>query len=164
MGLSERLEGSAVITTEPLPYLAFLGLEAEARVVVTDSGGVPETSALGVRCFTLRETTERPVTVELGSEPYSRRQARAHRRCRALARRAEGGSSIPLWDGQAGVRAAEAIMRFLHAQGRVVTGAHESVSRGLLDLRVWVDIENPPQVQYLVPFVHAFERGVATCS
>ena len=46
----------------------FLGLEAEARFVLTDSGGVQEeTSALGVRCFTLRDSTERPVTVELGT-------------------------------------------------------------------------------------------------
>ena len=52
----------------PLGYLAFLGLEAEARFVLTDSGGVQEeTSALGVRCFTLRDSTERPVTVELGT-------------------------------------------------------------------------------------------------
>ena len=56
------------MVTEPLSYLPFLGLMAEARAVVTDSGGVQEeTSALGVPCFTLRDNTERPITVELGT-------------------------------------------------------------------------------------------------
>ena len=53
---------------EPIGYLDFLGLEARARLVLTDSGGVQEeTSALGTPCFTLRNTTERPVTVRLGT-------------------------------------------------------------------------------------------------
>ena len=53
---------------EPLGYEAFLGIEARAAAVLTDSGGVQEeTSALGVPCFTLRSTTVRPVTVELGT-------------------------------------------------------------------------------------------------
>jgi UDP-N-acetylglucosamine 2-epimerase (non-hydrolysing) len=52
----------------PLGYLDFLALEAEAAVVLTDSGGIQEeTSALGVRCFTLRDTTERQITVECGT-------------------------------------------------------------------------------------------------
>ena len=57
-----------MITTEPLGYLDFLCLEADAAFVVTDSGGVQEeTTALGVRCFTLRDSTERRVTEELGT-------------------------------------------------------------------------------------------------
>ncbi|MCL6650580.1 MAG: UDP-N-acetyl glucosamine 2-epimerase, partial [Chloroflexi bacterium] len=53
---------------EPLGYLEFLGLMAGARVVLTDSGGVQEeTTALGVPCLTLRESTERPVTVSEGT-------------------------------------------------------------------------------------------------
>ena len=68
LGLDRRLEAEGVTVTSPLGYLAFLGLEAEARLVLTDSGGVQEeTSALGVPCFTLRDGTERPVTVELGT-------------------------------------------------------------------------------------------------
>src|SRR5690606_19302066 len=51
--------------TEPLGYLTFLGLMAYARLVLTDSGGIQEeTTALGVPCLTLRENTERPITVE----------------------------------------------------------------------------------------------------
>ncbi|HEY8308975.1 MAG TPA: UDP-N-acetylglucosamine 2-epimerase (non-hydrolyzing), partial [Gemmatimonadaceae bacterium] len=57
-----------VVLTPPLGYRDFLGLEACARFVLTDSGGVQEeTSVLGVPCFTLRDGTERPVTVELGT-------------------------------------------------------------------------------------------------
>ena len=53
---------------EPLDYLDFIALEADARLVVTDSGGLQEeTSALGVPCLTFRSTTERPVTCELGT-------------------------------------------------------------------------------------------------
>ena len=52
------------IQTEPLGYLDFVGLIAGAQVVLTDSGGIQEeTTVLGVRCLTLRESTERPVTV-----------------------------------------------------------------------------------------------------
>ncbi len=54
--------------TEPLPYLEFLSLEADARAVLTDSGGVQEeTTYLDVPCFTLRDNTERPVTVRAGT-------------------------------------------------------------------------------------------------
>ena len=67
-GLVARLGAAGVGVVPPLGYLAFLGLEAEAQLVLTDSGGVQEeTSVLGIRCFTLRDSTERPVTVELGT-------------------------------------------------------------------------------------------------
>ena len=58
----------AVRVLPPLSYLDFLGLHARAMLVLTDSGGVQEeTTALGVPCLTLRENTERPVTVTEGS-------------------------------------------------------------------------------------------------
>jgi hypothetical protein len=64
----ERLGEKGIRLCLPLGYLDFLALEAEAAVVLTDSGGVQEeTSVLGVRCFTLRDTTERPITVECGT-------------------------------------------------------------------------------------------------
>jgi UDP-N-acetylglucosamine 2-epimerase (non-hydrolysing) len=53
-----------VILTEPLGYLDFLSLMAHARVVLTDSGGLQEeTTVLGISCLTLRENTERPITL-----------------------------------------------------------------------------------------------------
>ena len=73
----------------PLGYLDFLGLEADAAFVVTDSGGVQEeTTALGVRCFTLRDTTERPVTVASSARTPSSARARSgcskSRRCSSV--------------------------------------------------------------------------------
>jgi len=104
---------------EPLRYLDFLALERWARLVITDSGGVQEeTSALGVPCLTYRTTTERPVTIELGTnrligtEPAALQAA-----CRQeLAREPDFvPAPIPLWDGRAGERAARAIAKLLVA-------------------------------------------------
>jgi UDP-N-acetylglucosamine 2-epimerase (non-hydrolysing) len=68
LGIGNDLERSAVRLVEPLGYLEFLGLMAGARVVLTDSGGVQEeTTVLGVPCLTMRENTERPVTLTDGS-------------------------------------------------------------------------------------------------
>ena len=68
-------DGGALITTEPLGYLDFLGAHGRGPLVLTDSGGVQEeTTVLGVPCLTLRDSTERPVTVEQGTnrlvDPY----------------------------------------------------------------------------------------------
>jgi UDP-N-acetylglucosamine 2-epimerase (non-hydrolysing) len=113
-GLAERLERSGVIVTRPLDYLAFLGLQAEARLVLTDSGGVQEeTSALGVRCFTLRSTTERPVTMELGTNVLLGAQPERIVEIPRLLEQAAPGGAIPLWDGRAGARAAQVLLDFL---------------------------------------------------
>jgi UDP-N-acetylglucosamine 2-epimerase (non-hydrolysing) len=113
-GYAALLEQSSVVTSEPLSYLEFLGLEAEARAVVTDSGGVQEeTSALGVPCFTIRDSTERPVTVELGTNTVlGARPGRIAEVARLLEDPKRGGP-IPLWDGDAGRRAAEAVARLV---------------------------------------------------
>jgi UDP-N-acetylglucosamine 2-epimerase (non-hydrolysing) len=111
------LSGDAVRLLEPMDYAEFIGLEAEARLVITDSGGVQEeTSVLGIPCITYRTTTERPITVELGTnrlvgvEPDALGQAAEE----ALAADpSPEPPEIPLWDGKAGPRAAEAITAFL---------------------------------------------------
>jgi UDP-N-acetylglucosamine 2-epimerase (non-hydrolysing) len=60
--------GDRVIRTEPLGYLDFLRLDADAKVILTDSGGIQEESTiLGVPCVTLRDNTERPITLEQGT-------------------------------------------------------------------------------------------------
>jgi UDP-N-acetylglucosamine 2-epimerase (non-hydrolysing) len=113
-GLGRILTESRVTITEPLSYLAFLGLEADARVVITDSGGVQEeTSALGVPCFTLRSSTERPVTVELGTNTILGVEPERMANVVELLDRPKRGVPIPLWDGSAGVRAARTIREFL---------------------------------------------------
>lgn len=117
-----RLNESAVgqlIASEPLEYLDFIALEEAAHTVVTDSGGVQEeTSAMGVACVTYRETTERPVTTELGTNVLvgmrpDRLREVLEQRVVVDADAMRSPNGIPLWDGRAGVRAAEAIERFL---------------------------------------------------
>jgi UDP-N-acetylglucosamine 2-epimerase (non-hydrolysing) len=96
-----------VVLTEPLPYLRFLSLEAQAAAVVTDSGGIQEeTTVLGVPCFTLRANTERPETLEGTNRLITREQLRDVPR---LLEEPTPGRVPELWDGHAGQRAAEAI-------------------------------------------------------
>lgn len=112
-GLGSWLED--VILTEPLGYLDFLGLTAHARVVLTDSGGLQEeTTALGIPCVTLRDTTERPVTVTQGTNRLAGTGTAAilegfHR---ALAA-ADSGRRPELWDGRAAGRIAGVLQGFL---------------------------------------------------
>lgn len=94
---------------DPLPYLDFLNLQSRATVVITDSGGIQEeTTYLGVPCLTLRENTERPITVSLGTNVLVGRdpdKLRSELRL-VVAGKAKRGTVPPLWDGRAGERIA----------------------------------------------------------
>jgi UDP-N-acetylglucosamine 2-epimerase (non-hydrolysing) len=94
----------------PLPYLEFLALQRMAQVVITDSGGVQEeTSYLGVPCLTVRENTERPITLTEGTNILVGRDI-AHLRGeleRSLAQASCKPCAIPLWDGHAAERIAQ---------------------------------------------------------
>jgi UDP-N-acetylglucosamine 2-epimerase (non-hydrolysing) len=94
---------------EPIGYLEFLGLQRTAALVITDSGGIQEeTSYLGVPCLTMRENTERPVTVEVGTNILIGRdleRMRAEAR-RILEGRGKAGRVPELWDGKASERIA----------------------------------------------------------
>jgi UDP-N-acetylglucosamine 2-epimerase (non-hydrolysing) len=117
LSLDRLLAESAVVVTAPVAYESFLGLEAEARFVLTDSGGVQEeTSALGVPCFTLRDSTERPVTVELGTNVVLGAEPARIAELPALLDRPLPSGPIPLWDGRAGERAAAVLGAFLGAR------------------------------------------------
>lgn len=114
-GLDAEIEKlSNLIILDPVGYLDFLKLMSSARVVLTDSGGIQEeTTILGVPCLTLRDNTERPVTVEMGSnrlvgtEPEGILAA-----YRELASRGPGASRTPpLWDGRAAQRIADVLDR-----------------------------------------------------
>lgn len=114
-----RLRGlqiDGIHLTPPLGYLDFVGLESAARFVLTDSGGVQEeTSALNIPCFTLRGTTERPVTVELGTNTLLGLQPERIRTIPALLDRQKETEPIPLWDGEAGPRAAAVLAEHVGA-------------------------------------------------
>ena len=111
----KNLEGSTrVLMTEPLPYRQFLSLEAKAAAVVTDSGGIQEeTTVLRIPCFTLRENTERPITVELGTNTLLGLEPERLRELPTLLAEPKHGQIPPLWDGHAGERAAEEIERLV---------------------------------------------------
>ncbi len=114
-----RLPGGvpdSVLVTPPLPYVDFLSLEAGAAAVLTDSGGVQEeTTVLGVPCFTLRDNTERPVTISDGTNTLLGLEPGRVREIPGLLALGAGGEARcpPLWDGQAGPRAATAILAAL---------------------------------------------------
>lgn len=93
----------------PLGYLEFLALTAQAKVIVTDSGGLQEeATALGVPCLTARPNTERPVTVEEGSSTLVGNDPERLRQClgEVLDGTYKQASCPPLWDGRAGKRIA----------------------------------------------------------
>lgn len=101
----------------PAGYLDFIALEASARLVLTDSGGVQEeTTALGVPCLTLRDSTERPITVEQGTNILvGRDPARIVETALRVLAEPPAKRSPELWDGHAGDRIAEALTDHLAA-------------------------------------------------
>jgi UDP-N-acetylglucosamine 2-epimerase (non-hydrolysing) len=99
---------------EPLGYLDFLALQSRARLVITDSGGVQEeTTYLRVPCLTVRENTERPVTVSIGTNMLIGRDPQRLIEESRKVLRGEGkrGDVPPLWDGQASERIADVVVR-----------------------------------------------------
>ena len=109
--------GPQVHLVPPLAYMAFLDLWKDAAVVLTDSGGLQEeTTALGIPCLTLRENTERPVTVTdgtnvlVGSDPRRIRDEVA----RILAGQGKQGRRPHLWDGHAARRIVDILVKVLH--------------------------------------------------
>ncbi len=116
-GLYQHLEKNKNITlAEPLGYLDFLNLIKNASAVVTDSGGIQEeTTVLQVPCVTLRENTERPVTVEvgtnylIGTDPDRIMETVT----KIFSGQGKQGEIPPLWDGQAGARIIKTISKYL---------------------------------------------------
>jgi UDP-N-acetylglucosamine 2-epimerase (non-hydrolysing) len=96
----------------PLPYVEFLALLHGAAVVITDSGGIQEeTTYMGVPCLTLRNNTERPVTVTLGTNVMvgQERDKLSFGLSKIIAGKAKKGTIPPLWDGHAAERIADVL-------------------------------------------------------
>ena len=98
---------------QPLPYLEFLALQKRAALVITDSGGIQEeTTFLNIPCLTVRENTERPITIARGTNTLVGRDLL---RLRAEIERTLNGQSkragaVPLWDGHAAARIADVLL------------------------------------------------------
>ena len=115
-GYTEKIINSNIKLIEPLGYLDFMRLYSGARLVLTDSGGLQEeTTALGIPCLTLRENTERPITIELGTnilvgtKPEKIKQAAFD----VLSRKSDfqNRKIPPLWDGHAAERICDALLK-----------------------------------------------------
>ena len=116
-GLGRLLDNPDILLLPPMGYLEMLGLMKDARVVLTDSGGIQEeTTALGVPCITLRNNTERPITVDEGTNTVAGQDP-----VRIMAIYEElmagGGKAgrVPkFWDGKAAVRIADALVVWMN--------------------------------------------------
>ena len=114
-GLDKKFENMKnLITTSPLGYLDFLCLMANSKFVLTDSGGIQEeTTVLGVPCITLRNNTERPVTVKQGTNMIvSTRKAEVVKVCNSIIKGRHFKGKIPqFWDGKASKRIVDIILK-----------------------------------------------------
>ncbi len=114
-GLFDSLDSSlGVRLTEPLDYFTFISLVTAARALLTDSGGIQEeTTYLGIPCLTLRPNTERPVTIELGTNelipPTKKSLLEAFQRLESG--RWKKGKIPPLWDGKTAGRIVNALLQ-----------------------------------------------------
>ena len=112
-GLDKRLAASGVKVVEPLPYVEFISLVSNSRLVLTDSGGIQEeTTVLGIPCLTLRDNTERPATVRLGTNTLVGAEPEAAVKAveGVLSNPPKPHTVPPMWDG----KAAERISQILH--------------------------------------------------
>ena len=115
-GYSSLLADARIALLEPQGYLEMLGLMSNARLVLTDSGGIQEeTTALAVPCLTMRENTERPITVAQGTNTLVGRDRARIVACvdEILASGGKRGRVPELWDGQAATRIAAHLQAWL---------------------------------------------------
>lgn len=104
---------SNVLLTDPIGYLDFLALTSNAELILTDSGGIQEESTyLGVQCITLRTSTERPITVEVGTNQLlgTDLEKAKHAALEVLNGKKKEGIIPDLWDGRAAERISEIIV------------------------------------------------------
>ena len=116
-GLTKRLESIPnIVLTGPAGYLDFIALMAESKLVLTDSGGLQEeTTALGIPCLTLRENTERPITVTEGTNTIvgNSTQAILDAAFNVLENGGKAGRIPELWDGKTAQRITDLIQEII---------------------------------------------------
>jgi UDP-N-acetylglucosamine 2-epimerase (non-hydrolysing) len=118
-GLREKLNSDRLLVLPPQGYLEMLGLMSSAALVLTDSGGIQEeTTALSVPCFTMRDNTERPITVEQGTNTLVGRDYKGILSLvdEILSTGGKRGRIPELWDGRAAERIAEHLSHWLAAR------------------------------------------------
>jgi UDP-N-acetylglucosamine 2-epimerase (non-hydrolysing) len=116
LGLMPTVESMKhLFLVDPLGYLDFLKLEKNAKIVFTDSGGIQEeTTVLGVPCLTLRENTERPITIKSGTNELvgTNPDKIVESAERILAGQHKGGSIPQYWDGKTALRVVQVLKNF----------------------------------------------------
>jgi UDP-N-acetylglucosamine 2-epimerase (non-hydrolysing) len=118
--LSMLSPNSGIIEAEPLSYIDFMSLVFSAKYVLTDSGGLQEeTTYLGIPCITLRENTERPITVSLGTNVLAKPHAVEALLEKILAEGWKAGRIPPLWDGRTASRVVASL------KGKTSYGRHD---------------------------------------
>jgi UDP-N-acetylglucosamine 2-epimerase (non-hydrolysing) len=115
-GQSSDANRAGIVLTDPLGYLDFLCLMKHAAIVVTDSGGIQEeTTCLGIPCVTVRENTERPVTVENGTNFIAGTENHRIKDAIRLQMQRKFGSGAPqYWEGRAATRIVDVLVRVHH--------------------------------------------------
>jgi UDP-N-acetylglucosamine 2-epimerase (non-hydrolysing) len=123
-------EGAGIQLLPPQGYLDFLCLMKHARIVVTDSGGIQEeTTALGVPCVTVRENTERPVTVEIGTNILAGTKRGPIQQAIQQQLAFSGSCSLPKkWDGLAGTRIVQILADLLILHSSAVSAPETAVA------------------------------------
>lgn len=116
-GFADRIKNSNIIIVEPLGYLDFLNLMSNSKLVLTDSGGLQEeTTALKIPCLTLRENTERPITIEMGTNVLvGTNPEKIKQEAFRILEKADFTNDAkvpPLWDGKTAVRICEALLNY----------------------------------------------------
>ena len=114
-GLYDILASSPNVTlVDPQPYIDFMGLATQSTLIITDSGGLQEeTTYLGIPCLTLRENTERPITMTLGTNRLVQPKDLESAASEVLQGNWPPGSCPPFWDGKTAFRAADSLAKLL---------------------------------------------------
>jgi UDP-N-acetylglucosamine 2-epimerase (non-hydrolysing) len=118
-GLLDRLERAGVKLTGPAPYIRFMALASGAAAIITDSGGIQEeTTYLGIPCLTLRDNTERPITISEGTSRLVKADGLVKTLAAALAEPRSARKRPALWDGQTAMRCLADLRRRSHKNAR----------------------------------------------